>query len=113
MFRRIGNLFRILGLVFGLGFLGVAVLGAYSERGADKDLPTRIGESKTTTSFWDDVQAYAGGMWTDFMVEYLPGLVPDPVAYDRKDPNSLDALQTRTRNLANGRAADGGVDITF
>ncbi len=113
MFRRIGNLFRLVWAVIAMSILGVAAVGAYLERTAlENNLPTRIGEKRIETTYWQDVQAYATNMWVDFYLTYLPGLVPGPVAQEQTDPTSLEALKMRTRNQSSGRATGGGISIS-
>lgn len=109
--RKILTLIRATFLMIGLGLFSVAAVGVMADRADRKDLPTRIGQPQQQLTFWQELSHKSSEIWTDFYVTFLPGLVPETVAYDRNDPASLDALRTRTRNLANGLTADGRIDI--
>ena len=61
-------------------------------------LPTRIGETRRSSSFPAKVSEEMSKMWMEFYVAYLPGLIPGPVAYSQKDPHSLSALKSRTKS---------------
>lgn len=114
--RYLRNLIRVVTLIFGLGIFGLAVAGAISDRKARENeprLPTRIGQERVEPSFWEDVQRKGGEIWISIFTEILPGVLPEPVRYDQKDPGSLEALKSRTRNTGNGLAPDGGVLLNF
>lgn len=95
----------------GFGLLAYVMVGAARERVALERLPARVGEERVETTYWEDVQAYTTNMWIDFYIAVFPGLVPEPIVYERQDKNSLGALQTRTRNLAKGLAEDGSLPV--
>lgn len=110
--RIILKLFRVSAMMFGLGLLALAAIGAAKEREDRQNLPTRIGEVIEERTFWEETQEHAAGLWMDIFIALGVG-VPGPAEYERLEPNSLDALQTRTKNLSRGLNADGSSKLNF
>ena len=84
-------------------FLAVAALRVQVDQVASvgkPKLPSRIGASQQEASFTEKVALEMSTMWVGLYLAYLPGLMPESVANEHAEHNSLDALKMRTKRPA-------------
>ncbi|RLJ36333.1 hypothetical protein BCF46_3801 [Litoreibacter meonggei] len=101
--RRFFLVLRILPLIGFCVFAAVAALRVQADQAASvgkPKLPSRIGASQHTPSFAENVALEMSTMWVELYISYLPGLMPEAVAYEHTEHNSLDALKMRTKKPA-------------
>jgi len=98
--RRALSFIRFIPLLMIFIFVGIAFARVYeaeSARANTPQLPTPVGQMYLEDSFATKLQREVGLVWLEFYNAVAPGLVPIPSDLKQSNPNSLDALKSRSR----------------
>lgn len=80
-------------------FVGIAFARVHKDesiRASQPQVPRPVGASQREASFPSKVWQETSQVWLEFYAAILPGITLPSLGPDRVNPNTLDALKTRT-----------------
>jgi len=98
--RRALSFIRFIPILMICIFIGIAFARVYEAervRANKPQLPTPVGQIYLADSFATKLRKEMGLVWLEFYNAVAPGLVPIPSDLKQSNPNSLDALKSRSR----------------